>query len=393
MSGWELLGAGVLLAWLGLPLLALPGPGAQTEPGSRHRQRVLVLGLGALLLAVPALRSLIATQALLPATEAVSAAVARAAEVLVPDAGPGPLVWVARAWLLLTVLATLHALARLWRLGQLLERARPAPEADSILALRVARRAGLPPPRLLLSDEVSVPFAASLWRPAVVVPVGLRERLSDEAFQCVLAHEVAHLARGDQGWALLVALLRLPFALHPTARALAADLALAREEAVDAQVAHDDAHTYAHALVTVAALAGQRAGTLDLVSMSATALQARVAALADGRARSRAMRWPTVVLASLVGALAFGAPLPPSADPAPAGVSGPSLTVAEGMALELDVGADMQRVAVGDPEVVDVGVVSPGRLSLLARAPGTTTLLVWSLDGSRKAWTLVVPPR
>jgi hypothetical protein len=64
--------------------------------------------------------------------------------------------------------------------------------------------------------------------------------------------QLLHLARGDHRWACFVALARLAFPLHPSARWLASEIALAREQAVDAVVAAPDSHAYASLLVDVA---------------------------------------------------------------------------------------------------------------------------------------------
>jgi Flp pilus assembly secretin CpaC len=53
---------------------------------------------------------------------------------------------------------------------------------------------------------------------------------------------------------------------------------------------------------------------------------------------------------------------------------------------------DLTRVAVGDPEVANISVDDKGEtvLHITAGKPGETTLLVWTKDGARKAYKLVV---
>ena len=50
---------------------------------------------------------------------------------------------------------------------------------------------------LLASERIGEPVAFGLWRWTIVVPSGLETQLTREELQGVLAHEVAHLVRGD----------------------------------------------------------------------------------------------------------------------------------------------------------------------------------------------------
>ncbi|WP_375769432.1 protein kinase [Archangium gephyra] len=52
----------------------------------------------------------------------------------------------------------------------------------------------------------------------------------------------------------------------------------------------------------------------------------------------------------------------------------------------------LARVAVGATSVVDVKVLGDGTLRLVPLEPGTTTMLVWTRDGERRAYTVSVHP-
>lgn len=60
--------------------------------------------------------------------------------------------------------------------------------------------------RVLETDAVASPALFGLIRPALLLPKGLRAQLSKTEFQHVLAHEIAHLKRGDLPWAWVLAL-------------------------------------------------------------------------------------------------------------------------------------------------------------------------------------------
>ncbi len=62
-----------------------------------------------------------------------------------------------------------------------------------------------------------------------------------------------------------------------------------------------------------------------------------------------------------------------------------------GSPVELDI-PGVVRVAVGSPEVVDVKVLDGDKLQLLPLETGTTTMLVWTRDGTSRAYTLSVGP-
>ncbi len=394
MIDLDLLGAGVVLAWVGLPLLWLTARAKETEPTSRHRQLVTALGLACGLLLVPFAWSA-RPAAPVPPTSALAPLVERATEVLAPDDTIPPLSALALGWAVLTMVGAARAGLRVWRLARILKRARPAAEDDCVLALKLARERGLPTPRLLISDEVAVPCAASLWRPAIVLPTGLRERLQAEAFTCVLRHELAHLDRGDQGWVLAVALLRIPFTLHPLGPRFAADISLAREEAVDAVVAQTDAYTYAHALVEVAAQASRPDGPgfPEAVFMSASALSRRVTMLTNPRRLRPASWWSSLLVATIVAAAAFAAPRPQAND-APAAPQGHAemgtpVKVAKGATTRLTI-PGMKRVAIGDAAIADVRTSGSSALQITGLSPGKTTLLVWTAGNTRTAYLVTV---
>ncbi|QDT88821.1 M56 family metallopeptidase [Gimesia algae] len=67
--------------------------------------------------------------------------------------------------------------------------------------------------RLLEADDVSEPIAFGIWCWTIVVPRGIESRLDRKELEALLAHELAHLVRGDAWWLLAGRLLCgcLPF--------------------------------------------------------------------------------------------------------------------------------------------------------------------------------------
>ncbi|NOJ93849.1 biotin transporter BioY [Corallococcus coralloides] len=129
-----------------------------------------------------------------------------------------------------------HVLA--WRqVRGMRERARPLrhpvleEEAEFL-----ANEAGLRrPPTLLVSDEVVSPLAAGLVSPVIVLPAKALRDLPEDSLRMALAHEIAHLRRGDLWLGWVPALAETVLFFHPLARQAAREYALAREEACDAE--------------------------------------------------------------------------------------------------------------------------------------------------------------
>ncbi len=114
-------------------------------------------------------------------------------------------------------------------------RARPleTPEWRAAL-LEVSDRLGLEePPRLVLSDDVTVPFACGLRRPTVVLPAPAAA-WTDDRRRAVLLHELAHVGRGDMMGHLLSRIACVVYWFHPlvwtAARRLRAESELACDD-------------------------------------------------------------------------------------------------------------------------------------------------------------------
>ncbi|RKG73318.1 M56 family metallopeptidase, partial [Corallococcus terminator] len=127
---------------------------------------------------------------------------------------------------------------RAWRQVQgMRERARPLKhpvleeEAEFLASEAGLRR----PPLLLVSDEVMSPLAAGLVSPAIVLPSKAVREFPEDALRMALAHEVAHLRRGDLWLGWVPALAETVLFFHPLARRAAREYSLAREEACDAE--------------------------------------------------------------------------------------------------------------------------------------------------------------
>jgi Flp pilus assembly secretin CpaC len=101
-----------------------------------------------------------------------------------------------------------------------------------------------------------------------------------------------------------------------------------------------------------------------------------------------------VVAVLAVAVLGSGA-MAEQATPAPDKAQAKKLTPEETLSLKKDEVhtlevKDLIRIAVGDPGVADISVSGTEGVRIQGRKQGETTLLVWTKDGTRKAYKLVV---
>ncbi len=116
-------------------------------------------------------------------------------------------------------------------------------------SVRQARRA-----KVACSSDVRTPTAIGYFHPRIVVPLDLAERISDDEWSAIVAHENAHLVRYDD-WAKAIqsALVRLMW-FSPALWWLGGRLDLERELASDESATTDrDPRAYAACLVRLAA--------------------------------------------------------------------------------------------------------------------------------------------
>lgn len=71
-------------------------------------------------------------------------------------------------------------------------------------------------------------------------------------------------------------------------------------------------------------------------------------------------------------------------------VAGEVLRIPRGTSQLVTSPTRIERVSIGDPEIADAVVVSPQEVLVNARSLGTTTLIVWTADGTRQFYTVEV---
>ena len=122
---------------------------------------------------------------------------------------------------------------RRWlRAGRLLD-----DEAGRAIIARARSAVGLRrAPRVLVVPDLDTPVVTGLFRPAVLLPALDLTRWGPAELEMALAHEMAHVARGDLWLGLVPAIARRVFFFHPAAWIAEREFAIAREAACDATV-------------------------------------------------------------------------------------------------------------------------------------------------------------
>jgi beta-lactamase regulating signal transducer with metallopeptidase domain len=139
------------------------------------------------------------------AYESSSAAVARALRSLRGTLRPDRLLWT--AWLVGSCVVAVRHWRRITRYARLARGAVAAPDYLTAEGVRLAREFGVRPIPLLIADEISSPFVWCLGRLKLIWPASLADETEFARWQGIMAHELAHVRRGDHwtAWLELVA--------------------------------------------------------------------------------------------------------------------------------------------------------------------------------------------
>ena len=109
------------------------------------------------------------------------------------------------------------------------------------------------------STDLAHPVTIGVLRPSVILPSKLLPALDRSDVMAIVAHEYAHILRGDFMVHLACEIFSLPVALHPGVRYVMSRISQTRELACDeyAAVQLGERRLYAHALLRLASLCVQ----------------------------------------------------------------------------------------------------------------------------------------
>lgn len=212
-------------------------------------------------------------------------------------------------WLSIVLLHVAFAVRHWMESRALLREARPAVNASlQMLCVQQARALGMRrPPALRISDAIVSPQVSGLWRPVVLLPA--EQTLSREEMAMAIAHELAHVHRGDLWLGWIPALAQRLFFFHPGVTWAMREYAIYREAACDAQVLqrHDAApQHYGHLLVRLGVVNPMHS-SLAGASSTFLHLKRRLIMLQQGvnETTPRLHSWLLVAIIALIGLVPY----------------------------------------------------------------------------------------
>src|SRR6185312_13687663 len=157
-------------------------------------------------------------------------------------------------WATTSALVLAVGLLRIWALSRILRLAELAQSSIQWQASQIADRFGITrAPQVWFVPGVVCPALWAFGRtPRVIVPVNLWERLDERQRQTLLAHELAHLRRGDHWVRLLEFITTVLFWWHPAVWVARRQIHDCEEQCCDAWVLWAmpaSAHSYGSALL------------------------------------------------------------------------------------------------------------------------------------------------
>lgn len=154
---------------------------------------------------------------------------------------------------------------QLFRFKRVLQKASNAPSQDYLLLQNAQHNLGfnqkIP---LLYSSQVSSPLTLGLFKPAIILPIGIERQLTENQLRLVLLHELAHIQRRDILWNWLAYGITLLHWFNPliwlASKRMKADMEMACDAKVLSHLSPQDRNDYGLTLINVSQLASKPLG-------------------------------------------------------------------------------------------------------------------------------------
>ncbi|MGD1031328.1 MAG: M56 family metallopeptidase [Opitutaceae bacterium] len=171
-----------------------------------------------------------------------------------------PVQWAASAWILgaaLLLICRIRAHRRfVRRLSQLHS---PADSAQEVLLAEAAAELGVHGIRVIVTDAVGAPALHGLFRPMLLFPPGLLDKLGPCEFRMIVAHELGHCQRRDLQAQAVIRSAQILHWFNPliwvAARTARHDCELACDEHVVRSLSPAEPQVYGAALLKIAGIA------------------------------------------------------------------------------------------------------------------------------------------
>lgn len=165
------------------------------------------------------------------------------------------------------------------------------------------------PIELIISESSLEPGIAGIFRPQLLLPAGIAERLTDEQLLAVLAHELCHVRRRDNLAAAVHMLVEALFWFHPLVWWIGARLVDERERACDEEVLRQgsDRQVYAESILKVCEFYLE-SPLFCAAGVTGSNLKKRIEAIMIDRI-TRKLAWGKKLLLATMGTLAIVGPV------------------------------------------------------------------------------------
>ena len=140
------------------------------------------------------------------------------------------------------------------------------------------------PTPVRISNSLIEPGVFGIFRPVLLLPAGIMERLTTQQLRAILSHEASHVRRRDNLTAFLHTLVEAVFWFHPLVWWIGTRLVDERERACDEEVLHcgSEAHVYAEGILAICKLYVEAPACV--AGVTGSNLQTRIEAIMEGRA-------------------------------------------------------------------------------------------------------------
>jgi TonB family protein len=196
----------------------------------------------------------------------------------------------------------------LWKTHALCRSAVPLAPMSAEKIHHCGRAFGIDAVQVAVSPAIPGPMTVGIQRKILLLPSAFVENVAENDLDTVLAHESAHMRRGDFAKNLFYRLFSLPVAYHPAMWMTCSRLAGTREMVCDAMAAESaiGRESYARSLLRLAAMLSDRKPALSLHAIGifdANIFERRVMSLTQKHAEVRGARRLVIAIACGVVAL------------------------------------------------------------------------------------------
>jgi uncharacterized protein (TIGR03435 family) len=216
----------------------------------------------------------------------------------------------AAAWISGAATSLLVWYVRWRRVARIIRAAGPLQDERVLTPLRrLEARGGISPLRAVSAGTALEPGVFGVRNPVLLWPDGIAARLADDHIEAILAHELCHVGRRDNLWAVVHTAVQTLFWFHPMVWWIGARLIHERERACDESVvaAGSEPERYAESILKTCRHSLE-APAFCVAGVAGADLEQRVKHIMSGRPIG-AMSWWKQALISGAGAAATAGPL------------------------------------------------------------------------------------